>query len=131
LIKAAAENKRWVEEDESDKEEEPMSLEEQYGDRIYEILMEYFKDNHILKLHPERICMVIDKLLESSKEELEEFITNRCYLENCADEIFATLHHRLDPPMPGVIHNIFREHTEDNCSCCHMSRYGDADENDW
>ena len=57
--------------------------------------------------------MVIDKLLESSKEELEEFMTNRNYLEDVADEIFSTLHYQLDPPMPGVIYNIFCE-PEDN-----------------
>jgi hypothetical protein len=112
LVKAA-ENNCLIEEDDSDKEEESMTLEEQYGDRMYEILLKYFKDNHVLKLHPERICMVIDKLLESSKEELEEFMTNRNYLEDVADEIFSTLHYQLDPPMPGVIYNIFCE-PEDN-----------------
>lgn len=108
LVKAPEKNKYWVEEDDSDYEEkviedEPMSLEEQYGDRMYEILLEYFKDSHVLKLYPERICMVIDKLLESSKEELEEFMTNRIYLEDAADEIFSTLHNQLDTPARTLV----------------------------
>jgi hypothetical protein len=111
----------WVDEedDEYDKHEEvteTINLEEMYGDRMYEILLEYFKDNNVAKRHPERIAMVVGKLLECDIEELEEFMKYRNCLKDAADEIFSILHYQLDPPMPGVIHNVFRE---------------DADVNDW
>jgi hypothetical protein len=112
LVKAvAADNKRWVEEDDSDYEEkiiadEPMSLEEQYGDRMYEILCDYFRNEK----HQERIATIVGKLLESSKEELDEFITNRLYLEERADEIYSALQ-EFDPPAKGCIY--YRTEVED------------------
>ncbi len=111
----------WVDEEDDEYDEqqevaEHISLEEMYGDRMYEILLEYFKDNNVAKRHPERIAMVVGKLLECDIEELEEFMKYRNCLKDAADEIFSILHYQLDPPMPGVIHNIFRE---------------DADVNDW
>ena len=72
-----------------------------YGEILYNILYDYYKDNRVSRRHPERIGMVVDKLLESDIEELEEFMTNRLYLEDCADEIFTVLHYQLDPPIPG------------------------------
>jgi Nanos RNA binding domain len=129
----------WIDEevheyDEQQEVAEHISLEEMYGDRIYEILLEYFKNDNVSKLHPERTATVVGKLLERDIAELEEFMTNRIYLEDAADEIFATLHYQLDPPMPGVIHNIFRDHDEDNCSC-HICREimtrTLAEDNDW
>lgn len=94
------ENKRWIEEDDSDEEvvEEPMSLEEQYGDRMYETLCEYFRNEN----HEERIATIVGKLLESSKEELDELITNRLYLEERADEIYAALQ-EFDPPARTLV----------------------------
>jgi hypothetical protein len=77
-----------------------------YGEILYNILYDYYKDNCVSRRHPERISMVVDKLLESDIEELEEFMTNRLCLEDCADEIFTVLHYQLDPPIPGVIYNI-------------------------
>jgi hypothetical protein len=111
----------WVDEEDDDYDEhqevtESINLEEMYGDRMYEILLEYFKNDNVSKRHPERICMVVGKLLERDIEELEEFMKYRNILEDAADEIFAILHNQLDPPIPGVIHNVFRE---------------DADVNDW
>ena len=126
----------WVDEedDEYDKHEEvteTINLEEMYGDRMYEILLEYFKDNNVAKRHPERIAMVVGKLLECDIEELEEFMKYRNILEDAADEIFSILHYQLDPPMPGVIHNVFRDHTEDNCSSREIMTRTLAEENDW
>ena len=70
---------------------------EKYSDRLYEILYEYFKN----EFHRERTGKVVDRLLEcSSEEELEEFMSNRIYLEDCADEIFTALK-EFDPPAKG------------------------------
>ena len=82
--------------------------------KLYNTLYDFYKDNGVSRRHPERIGMVVDKLLECDIEELEEFMTNRKNLEDRADEIFSALHYKLDPPMPGIIHNIFREDTENN-----------------
>lgn len=112
LVKAAAEkNKYWVEDDDSDYEEkviedEPMSLEEEYGDRMYETLCDYFRNEK----HQERIATIVGKLLESSKEELDELITNRLYLEERADEIYSALQ-EFDPPAKGCIY--YRTEVED------------------
>ena len=95
-------------------EQPQQPIAKKYEKILYEILLEYFKDNNFAKRHPERIAMVVGKLLECDIEELNEFIKYRNFLEDAADEIFSTLHYQLDPPMPGVIHNVFREDTEDN-----------------
>ena len=76
---------------------EPSTVGEKYRDRLYEILYEYFKN----EFHRERTGKVVDRLLEcSSEEELEEFMSNRLYLEDCADEIFTALK-QFDPPAKG------------------------------
>jgi len=87
----------FKEEQDAFEEDQSMSLDEKYGDKMYEILLEYFKNDGVSKRHPERICMVVGKLLESDIAELEELTTNRIYLEDCADEIFAALK-EFDPP---------------------------------
>jgi hypothetical protein len=87
-------------------EEEQLTMEEQYGERMYEILYEYFKN----EFHRERTCKVVDRLLDcSTKERLEEFMSNRLYLEDCADEIFMALK-EFDPPAQTP----YRELAEDN-----------------
>lgn len=76
---------------------EPSTVGEKYRDRLYEILYEYFKN----EFHRERTGKVVDRLLEcSSEEELEEFMSNILYLEDCADEIFTALK-QFDPPAEG------------------------------
>jgi hypothetical protein len=77
--------------------QEQLTVGEKYRDRLYEILYEYFKN----EFHRERTGKVVDRLLEcSSEEELEEFMSNRLYLEDCADEIFTALK-QFDPPAKG------------------------------
>jgi hypothetical protein len=89
------------------KQENICEEEEQYGERMYEILYEYFKN----EFHRERTSKVVDRLLEcSSKERLEEFMSNRLYLEDCADEIFTSLK-EFDPLART---SIYREIAEDN-----------------
>jgi hypothetical protein len=89
---AATENKRWVEEDDSDEEEkvvedEPISLEEQYGERMYEILYEYFRNDS----HRERTGKIVGMLLNCDKEELDEFMVNRLYLQERAYEAYSLI----------------------------------------
>jgi hypothetical protein len=89
-----------------EEEEEQLTVEEQYGERMYEILYEYFKND----FHRERTSTVVDRLLDcSTKERLEEFMSNRLYLEDCADEIFMALK-EFDPPAQTP----YRELAEDN-----------------
>jgi hypothetical protein len=88
----------WVDEeddeyDEPQEVEEHINLDEMYGDRMYEILCEYFRNEY----HSERTATVVGILLDRPKEELEEFMTNRLYLEEQADEVFAALK-QLDRP---------------------------------
>jgi hypothetical protein len=79
--------------------QEQLTVEQKYRDRLYEILYEYFKN----EFHRERTGKVVDRLLEcSSEEELEEFMSNRLYLEDCADGIFTALK-QFDPPARGII----------------------------
>jgi hypothetical protein len=78
------------------------TVEEKYRDRLYEILYEYFKN----EFHRERTGKVVDTLLEcNSEKELEEFMSNRLYLEDCADEIFMALK-EFDPPVKGTMFRI-------------------------
>lgn len=99
----APENKRWIEEDDSDEEEvieeKPISLEEQYGERMYEMLYEYYRyDNH-----RERTGKIVGILLECGKEELDEFMTNRLYLEERADEAYSLLQEAAEQPVRRTV----------------------------
>jgi hypothetical protein len=88
------------EQQELQQEQEELTLADKYGDRLYHVLYEYFKN----EFHRERTATVVDRLIEcSSEEELEEFMSNRLYLEECADEIFTALK-QFDPPAKGYLH---------------------------
>jgi hypothetical protein len=88
-----------VQQKELQQEQEELTLADKYGDRLYHVLYEYFKN----EFHRERTATVVDRLLECSEEELEEFMSNRLYLEECADEIFTALK-QFDPPAKGYLH---------------------------
>ena len=104
----------WLSEPSVQQEQQKeLAVKEKYRDRLYEILYEYFKN----EFHRERTGKVVDRLIESSSEkELEEFMSNRLYLEDCADEIFTALK-QFDPPMFGIIHSNKKNHTNEKCSC--------------
>jgi hypothetical protein len=86
--KANASNvNEFDEEQDAFEDDQSMSLDEKYGDKMYEILYEYFKN----EFHRERTATVVGVLLERDIPELEELTTNRLYLEEQADEIFAAL----------------------------------------
>jgi hypothetical protein len=68
-------------------EEEQLTVEEQYGERMYEILYEYFRKES----HRERTGMVVGVLLQHSREEIEELMSNIYELQDHADEIYAAL----------------------------------------
>ena len=99
---------KWLSEPSVQQEQqEELAIGEKYRDRLYEILYEYFKN----EFHRERTSTVVDRLLDcSSKERLEEFMSNRLYLEDCADEIFTSLK-EFDPLART---SMYREIAEDN-----------------
>jgi len=68
-------------------EEEQLTVEEQYGERMYEILYEYFRKES----HRERTGMVVGVILQHSREEIEELMSNIYELQDHADEIYAAL----------------------------------------
>lgn len=70
-----------------EEEEEQLTVEEQYGERMYEILYEYFRKEY----HRERTGMVVGVLLQNSREEIEELMSNIYELQDRADEIYASL----------------------------------------
>jgi hypothetical protein len=89
-----------LQEQQLQEQQEELTVGDKYGDRLYDILYEYFKN----EFHRERTATVVDRLIEcSSEEELEEFMSNRLYLEECADEIFTALK-QFDPPAKGYLH---------------------------
>ena len=98
---------KWLSEPSIQQEQqEELAIGEKYRERLYEILYEYFKN----EFHRERTSTVVDRLLDcSTKERLEEFMSNRLYLEDCADEIFMALR-EFDPPAQTP----YREIAEDN-----------------
>jgi len=62
--------------------EEQLTVEEQYGERMYEILHEHCR---------ERTGMVVGVLLQCSREEIDELMSNIHELQDRADEIYAVL----------------------------------------
>jgi hypothetical protein len=93
------------EQQQQQQQEIQLTLADKYGDRLYEILYEYFKN----EFHRERTGKVVGMLIESSSEqELEECMTNPIYLEDRADEAWALLR-EFDPP----VSTIYRAEVED------------------
>jgi len=84
---------------EEQQQEEQLTVGDKYGDRLYDILYDYFKN----EFHRERTGKVVGMLLECSEEELAEFMTNRLYLEERADEAWALLRED-DPPAKGHLY---------------------------
>jgi hypothetical protein len=85
--------------EEEQQQEEQLTVGDKYGDRLYDILYDYFKN----EFHRERTGKVVGMLLECSEEELAEFMTNRLYLEERADEAWALLREE-DPPAKGHLY---------------------------
>ena len=87
----------WLSEpDEQLEQQEQLTVGDKYGDRLYDILYDYFKN----EFHRERTGKVVGMLLECSEQELAEFMNNRLYLEERADEAWALLRED-DPPAKG------------------------------
>jgi hypothetical protein len=85
----------WLSESD-EQQEEQLTVGDKYGDRLYDILYDYFKN----EFHRERTGKVVGMLLECSEQELAEFMNNRLYLEERADEAWALLRED-DPPAKG------------------------------
>jgi hypothetical protein len=107
----------WLSEPSVELKQEEEQEELTIKQKLYNILYDYYKDNSVSRRHPERTGMVVDILIKRTIEELEDFMTNKIYLEECADEIFTVLHCHLDPPILGVIHSNRKNHTNEHCSC--------------
>ena len=88
----------FEEEEDTFEEDEPMSLDEKYGDRMYDILY---------NCHLEHTGMIVGMLLQCGVEELDEFMTNRNYLEERANEAYALLQEARRPVQ------IYRTEVED------------------
>ena len=79
--------------------QEELTLADKYGDRLYHILYEYYR---------ERAGKIVGMLLECSEEELAYFMSNRLYLEERANEAFELLQ-QDDVP----VSTIYRTEVED------------------
>ena len=85
----------WLSEpvEQEEQQEEQLTVEDKYGDRLYDILYDYFKN----EVHRERTGKVVGILLECSEEELAEFMNNRLYLEERAEEAWELLRQNDTP----------------------------------
>ena len=80
-------------------QEELLTVGDKYGDRLYDILYEYYR---------ECAGKIVGMLLECSEEELAYFMSNRLYLEERANEAFELLQ-QDDVP----VSTIYRAEVED------------------
>ncbi len=87
------------EQEELQQEQEELTLGDKYGDRLYEILYEYYR---------ERAGKIVGMLLECSEEELAYCMSNRLYLEERANEAVELLQ-QDDVP----VSTIYRAEVED------------------
>ena len=85
--------------EELQQEQEELTLADKYGDRLYHVLYEYYR---------ERAGKIVGMLLECSEEELAYFMSNRLYLEERANEAFELLQ-QDDVP----VSTIYRTEVED------------------
>jgi hypothetical protein len=87
------------EQQELQQEQEELTLADKYGDRLYHVLYEYYR---------ERAGKIVGMLLECSEEELAYCMSNRLYLEERANEAIELLQ-QDDVP----VSTIYRAEVED------------------
>jgi hypothetical protein len=83
-----------VQQQEQQEQQEQLTVGDKYGDRLYDILYEYYR---------ERAGKIVGMLLECSEEELAYCMSNRLYLEERANEAFELLQ-QDDVPAKGYLH---------------------------